>query len=39
VIAGPSDLPVAVRPDGIAADPAVLSERYGISLDEGSHRS
>jgi 2-polyprenyl-6-methoxyphenol hydroxylase-like FAD-dependent oxidoreductase len=39
VIAGASDLPVAVRPDGIAADPAVLSERYGISLDEGSHQS
>jgi hypothetical protein len=39
VIADQSDLPVAVRPDGIAADPAVLSQRYGISLDEGSHQS
>ena len=38
-IADESGRPVAVRPDGIAADPAVLSERYGIDLDERSHRS
>ena len=30
--------PVAVRPDGIAADPGVLRERFGIDLDEGSLR-
>jgi hypothetical protein len=29
----------AVRPDGIAADPYVLSERFGIHLDETSHQS
>jgi 2-polyprenyl-6-methoxyphenol hydroxylase-like FAD-dependent oxidoreductase len=41
VITDQSDLPVAVRPDGIAADPAVLSERFGIDLElhEGSHQS
>jgi 2-polyprenyl-6-methoxyphenol hydroxylase-like FAD-dependent oxidoreductase len=30
---------VAVRPDGIAADPQLLSERYGIDLDERSRQS
>jgi 2-polyprenyl-6-methoxyphenol hydroxylase-like FAD-dependent oxidoreductase len=41
VIADQYDLPVAVRPDGIAADPAVLSERFGIDLElrEWSHQS
>jgi 2-polyprenyl-6-methoxyphenol hydroxylase-like FAD-dependent oxidoreductase len=33
------DHPVAVRPDGIAAEPRVLSERFGIDLHEWSdHR-
>jgi 2-polyprenyl-6-methoxyphenol hydroxylase-like FAD-dependent oxidoreductase len=33
------DHPVAVRPDGIAADPGELRERFGIDLDERSHQS
>jgi 2-polyprenyl-6-methoxyphenol hydroxylase-like FAD-dependent oxidoreductase len=39
LITDESDHPVAVRPDGIAADPGVLRERFGIDLDERSHRS
>jgi 2-polyprenyl-6-methoxyphenol hydroxylase-like FAD-dependent oxidoreductase len=31
------DRPVAVRPDGIAADPRDLRERYGIDLDADRH--
>jgi 2-polyprenyl-6-methoxyphenol hydroxylase-like FAD-dependent oxidoreductase len=30
---------VAVRPDGIAADPQLLSDRFGLALDEKSHQS
>jgi 2-polyprenyl-6-methoxyphenol hydroxylase-like FAD-dependent oxidoreductase len=33
------DHPVAVRPDGIAADPGELRERFGIDLDDRSHQS
>jgi 2-polyprenyl-6-methoxyphenol hydroxylase-like FAD-dependent oxidoreductase len=39
VITDQSDRPVAVRPDGIAADPKVLNDRFGIDLGERSHRS
>jgi len=39
VITDESGDPVAVRPDGIAADPTMLSQRYGINLDERSHQS
>jgi 2-polyprenyl-6-methoxyphenol hydroxylase-like FAD-dependent oxidoreductase len=38
-IADESGRQMAVRPDGIAADPTVLSERYGINLDKGSLQS
>ena len=39
VIADESGRRVAVRPDGITADPTVLSQRYGIDLDEASRPS
>lgn len=37
-ISDESGRPVAVRPDGIAADPQGLSERYGINLNDRSLR-
>jgi hypothetical protein len=38
-IADESGRPVAVRPDGIAADPKVLNDRFGIDLGERGHQS
>jgi hypothetical protein len=32
------DRPMAVRPDGIAADPALFTTLFGIDLQQRSHK-